>query len=372
MARLFEPLVVRGLTVPNRIVVSPMCQYSAVDGDATAWHVAHLGGLALGGAGLLCVEATAVAPEGRITHGCLGLWSDANEAALARVIGVIRGASPIKLALQLAHAGRKASSAVPWRGGQLIAPGDGGWLPEAPSAVPHRPGEPPPRAMTARDLTRVKQAFADAAGRAVALGFDALELHAAHGYLLHEFLSPVANHRADEYGGTLENRMRYPLEIFRAVRAAVPDRVPVGVRVSGTDWLEGEPSWTLEQTIALARALEASGADWIDVSSGGISPRQEIAAGPGYQVPLAEAIKRATRVPTIAVGMIGDPHQAEQIVAGGSADLVALARAMLYDPRWVWRAAEQLGHPIDGPPQYWRMLPAGKNKVFASGAVAMR
>ena len=372
MPRLFEPLALRGLAVPNRIVVSPMCQYSAVDGNATAWHVAHLGGLALGGAGLLCVEATAVAPEGRITPGCLGLWCDENEAALASVLRVVRQASPIRLALQLAHAGRKASSAVPWRGGQLIAPGEGGWVPEAPSAVPHRPEEPPPRAMTAGDLARVKQAFVDAASRAVALGFDAVELHAAHGYLLHEFLSPVANHRTDEYGGALENRLRYPLEVFRAMRAAVPERIPVGVRVSATDWLNGEPSWTLEQTVALARALEASGADWIDVSSGGISPRQEITAGPGYQVPLAEAIKRATRVPTIAVGMISDPQHADQIVAGGSADLVALGRAMLYDPRWVWRAAERLGHPIEGPPQYWRMLPAGKNKVFASGAVAMR
>ena len=372
MPRLFDPIALRGLTLPNRIMVSPMCQYSAVDGNATAWHVAHLGGLALGGAGLLCVEATAVTPEGRITPGCLGLWSDENEAALAQVVRIVRGASPIKLALQLAHAGRKGSSAVPWRGGQLLSPADGGWVPEAPSALPHHPGEPAPRAMTRDDLVRVKQAFVASARRAVRLGFDALELHAAHGYLLHEFLSPIANHRTDEHGGSLENRLRYPLEVFEALREAVPAAIPIGVRLSATDWVDGEPSWTLDQTIALAQRLAAGGVDWLDVSSGGMSPRQKIAAGPGYQVPLAEAVKRSTGVATIAVGMISEAHQADQIISGGSADMIALARAMLYDPRWVWHAAEQLGQQIEGPPQYWRMLPAGKNRLFAGAVAAMR
>jgi NADPH2 dehydrogenase len=363
MSRLFAPIALRGLTLANRIVVSPMCQYSAVDGSATAWHVAHLGGLALGGAGLLCVEATAVTPEGRITPGCLGLWSDENEAALAQVVRIVRGASSIKLAVQLSHAGRKGSSAVPWRGGQLIPPGNGGWVPEAPSAVPHNPGEAAPRAMTPDDLVRVKQAFAGAARRCVRLGFDAIELHAAHGYLLHEFLSPIANQRTDDHGGRLENRMRYPLEVFEAVREVVPASIPVGVRVSATDWVGGEPSWTVEQTIVLAQKLEARGVDWIDVSSGGISPKQKVAASPGYQVPLAEAVKSATGVPIIAVGMINEPQQAEQIISAGSADMIAMARAMLYDPRWPWHAAEQLGQQIEVPPQYWRMLPTGKNKV---------
>lgn len=372
MPGLFDPVTLRGLTLPNRIVVSPMCQYSAVEGDATSWHVAHLATLALGGAGLLCVEATAVTPEGRITPGCLGLWSDANEAALRRVVDVIRGTSPVRIAIQLGHAGRKASSAVPWKGGRLIPPCAGGWLPEAPSPVPHGPEEAAPREMTSDDLVRVRQAFVDAARRAVRLGFDAIELHAAHGYLLHEFLSPVANQRTDEYGGSLAGRLRYPLQVFDAVRREVPERVPVGVRVSATDWLDGEPSWTLDQTIALAQELRSRGVDWIDVSSGGISPRQKIIAAPGYQVPFAEAVRRATGVPTVAVGMISDPRQADDVVSSGCADMVALARAMLYDPRWPWHAAERLGRHVEGPPQYWKMLPAGKNKVFTGAVASMR
>ena len=375
MPALFEPLHLRSLHLPNRIMVSPMCQYSADDGSATAWHWAHLGSLALSGAGLLCLEATAVTPEGRITPGCLGLWSDANEAALAPLVGMLRAATPAKLAIQLAHAGRKGSSNPPWLGGRLLAPADGGWQPEAPSAVPHAPGEAAPRALTADDLVHLREAFAAAAARAARLGFDAIEIHMAHGYLLHQFLSPVANLRTDRYGGDFANRARFPLEVFDAVRAAFPAQRPVGVRVSATDWLQsdsGEPSWTLAQTIELARSLHARGCDWIDVSSGGISPRQKIPLGPGYQVPLAEAVRNETGMTTIAVGMITDPHQAETIVRDGQADMVALARGMLFDPRWAWHAAAALHGTVPAPRQYWRALPRDTPPIFGDISFGQR
>ncbi len=372
MSRLFDPISFRGLTLPNRIMVSPMCQYSARDGSATAWHHAHLGSLALSGAGLVCVEATAVTPQGRITPGCLGLWSDANEAALAAVVALVRAVAPVKLAIQLAHAGRKGSSHEPWNGGRQIPLGQGGWIAEAPSALAHADGETPPRALTRADLARLREAFAESARRAERLGFDAIEIHMAHGYLLHEFLSPVANRRDDEYGGSLANRMRFPLEVFDAVRAAFPAAKPVGVRVSATDWLDGEESWTLAQTIELAQQLKARGCDWIDVSSGGISPRQKIALGPGYQVPFAEAVRRATGLPTIAVGLITEPAQAEAIVAEGRADMVALARGFLYDPRWPWHAAAALGGTVQAPRQYWRALPRGSAPIFGDIAFGQR
>ncbi len=365
MSRLFEPLTLRGLTLPNRIMVSPMCQYSAIDGNATAWHHAHLGSLALSGAGLVCVEATAVTAEGRITPGCLGLWSDANETALGAVVATMRAAATnSKLAIQLAHAGRKGSSHAPWDGGQLIAVGDGGWQPVAPSALPHAEGETPPRALTVEEIAALPRAFAQSAARAARLGFDAMEIHMAHGYLLHEFLSPVANRRSDDYGGSFDHRVRLPLAVFDAVRAAFPAERPVGVRVSATDWLDGEESWTLEQTIELAQRLKARGCDWIDVSSGGISPRQKIALGPGYQVPFAQAVRKATGMTTIAVGLITQPAQAEAIVADGRADMVALARAMLFDPRWPWRAAIAVGGRVAAPRQYWRSVPKDASQAF--------
>jgi 2,4-dienoyl-CoA reductase-like NADH-dependent reductase (Old Yellow Enzyme family) len=368
MSKLFSPLSLRSLELPNRIVISPMCQYSARDGSAGDWHLAHLGSLALSGAGLLCIEATAVTPEGRITPGDLGLYSDANEAALGAVLRMVRAAAPIPVALQLAHAGRKASSREPWNGGRLMSPADGGWIPEAPSAIPHAPDEAPPRALDERDLVRLRAAFVDATRRAVRLGVDAIEVHAAHGYLLHEFLSPVANRRTDGYGGSLANRMRFPLEVFEAVRAEFPADRPVGVRISATDWLEGvEPpqaSWTLEQALELARALKARGCDWIDVSSGGVSPNQKIKPAPGYQVPFAEIIRSETGLTTMAVGLITEPRQAEAIIAEGRADLVALARAMLFDPRWPWRAAAELGGTVAGPRQYWRSLPREAGSIF--------
>jgi len=360
MSALFSPIAIRDLKLANRIVVSPMCQYSADDGAATDWHMMHLGSMAMSGAGLLIIEATAVEPEGRITAGDLGLWDDRTEAALKPVIAAIRKHTDIKIAMQIAHAGRKASSQLPWHGGQLLAPKNGGWRPSAPSAVPQKDGEAAPIALDRSGMDRIKVAFAATARRAEALGLDAIEVHNAHGYLLHEFLSPLSNQRTDEYGGSLENRMRFPLEVFEAVRAAFPAAKPVGLRLSATDWVDG--GWDLEQSIGFAKELKARGVDWIDASSGGISPAQKIPVGPGYQVHLAEAIKAATGVTTIAVGLIDDTEQAETIIATGQADLVALARGVLFDPRWGWHAAAKLGAQVSAPPQYWRAIPHGAQK----------
>ena len=305
---LFDPIALRGLTLPNRIVVSPMCQYSADEGCATDWHLIHWGQLLLSGAGMLTIEATAVTPDGRITPGCLGLYDDASERALGdRLARARRQAPPMAVAMQLAHAGRKGSSQRPWEGGTLILPEDGGWTPLAPSAVPHAEGEPPPTALDAAGLSRIRGAFVAAAKRAERSGIDALELHLAHGYLLHEFLSPLANRRDDAYGGSFERRIRFPLEVFDAVRAVWPERRPLGARISATDWMDG--GWTLEDSIALARELKSRGCDWIDVSSAGISPLQKITAtGPGIHVPFARAIRRATGITTMAVGLITEPE----------------------------------------------------------------
>jgi 2,4-dienoyl-CoA reductase-like NADH-dependent reductase (Old Yellow Enzyme family) len=367
---LFTPLRLRRLELANRIMVSPMCQYSAVDGSATDWHLVHLGHLAIGGAGLLCVEATAVEPIGRITPGCLGLYSDANEQALGRVVRAIRTRSPIRLAIQIGHAGRKASSEVPWRGGQLIPAERGGWRPVGPTALPQLPDEAPPEALDSTGMARIRAAFVATAERAARLGFDALEIHSAHGYLLHEFLSPISNRREDAYGGTLENRMRLPLEIFDAVRAVWPADRPLGVRVSATDWVEG--GWEVEQCVGYARELGRRGCDWIDCSSGGVSPQQKVPLGPGYQVPFAQRIRAEAGVKTIAVGLITDPQQAEAIVAGGQADMVALARGMLYDPRWAWHAAAVLGAAAHAPEQYWRCAPREAGRVFGDTRIGMR
>ena len=364
MSTLFTPLAMGPLHLRNRIVIAPMCQYSARDGEAADWHLMHLGSMALSGAGLLILEATAVEPEGRITPGCLGLWSDATEAALDRVLRAVRRHSAMPVAIQLSHAGRKASSHVPWDGGALIAPAEGGWTPCAPSALPHAEGEAAPMALDAAGLARVREAFIQAARRAHRIGLDAIELHAAHGYLLHQFLSPLANARDDAYGGSPERRMRFPLEVFEAVRAAVPPGMAVGLRLSATDWVEG--GWDLPQSEDFARRLRERGADFIHVSSGGVSPRQRIPLGPGYQVPLAEAVRRASGLPTIAVGLIQTPAQAEAVVAEGRADAVALARAMLYDPRWPWHAAAELGAEVEAPPQYWRAQPREHAQLFGA------
>lgn len=370
MSQLFSPHAIGRLQLPNRIVIAPMCQYTAVDGDANDWHLMHLGKLALSGAGLLIIEATAVEPEGRITPGCLGLWNDANEAALRRVLSSVREFSRMPIAIQLGHAGRKASSHKPWDGGQQVALDQGGWIGSAPSAIPHAAHELPPAALDAAGLERVLKAFVAAAERAERLGVDAIELHAAHGYLLHEFLSPLANQRTDEYGGSPQNRMRFPLAVFDAVRRAVGDRIEVGVRISATDWVDG--GWDIEQSVVFANALRERGLAFIHVSSGGVSPLQKIALGPGYQVHLAQRIKRETGLPTIAVGLITEPKQAEAIIASGQADFVALARGILYDPHWPWHAAAELGATVVAPPQYWRCPPREHAQLFGDIRTAQR
>jgi 2,4-dienoyl-CoA reductase-like NADH-dependent reductase (Old Yellow Enzyme family) len=370
MSALFSPIRLRRLALPNRSMVAPMCQYSAVNGEANDWHFTHINTLALSGAAIFCIEATAVEPIGRITPGCLGLWNDATEAALKPILASVRRHSKIAVMMQLAHAGRKASSHVPWDGGQQIPIQEGGWQAEGPSAVPHKEGEAPPKAFDAQDLARVRDAFVAAAKRADRLGLDGLELHSAHGYLLHQFLSPISNQRTDQYGGSLQNRMRYPLEVFDAIRAAFPADKPVGVKVSATDWVEG--GWDLAQTIEFAQELKKRGVDWIDASSGGVSPKQKIPLGPGYQVPFAQGIRQATGVTTMAVGLITEAKQAEEIVASGKADMVALARAMLYDPRWGWHAAAELGGQVDAPPQYWRSQPSTQKALFGATTFGAR
>ncbi len=371
MPALFQPLTIGRLELENRIVIAPMCQYSAVDGSAGDWHLVHLGQLALSGAALLIVEATAVTEDGRITTGDLGLYSDANEAALARVLAAIRANSPIKVGMQLGHAGRKASSQAPWDGGRQIASdAAGGWQAVAPSALAHAPGEEPPHALDAAGLARVRDGFAQAARRAARLGIEGLEIHAAHGYLLHQFLSPLANRRDDDYGGSLANRMRFPLEVFRAVRAAFPADRPVWVRLSATDWVDG--GWDLDSSVAFAQALKDAGCAAIHVSTGGVSPLQKIPLAAGYQVPFATRIKAAVGLPTIAVGLVTEPAQAEDIVASGAADAVALARAMLWNPRWPWHAAAALGARVQAPKQYWRSQPREYKDLFEGATVGQR
>ena len=362
MTMLFSPYSLGPLELSNRITIAPMCQYSAVDGLATDWHMIHLGSLALSGAALITLEATAVVPEGRISPSDLGLWSDAHADALAPILAAMRRHSPIKIGIQLSHAGRKASTNVPWDGGAQIAPdAANGWQTEGPSTIPHTEGDAAPLALDAAGLERVRDSFVAAARRAHALGFDAIELHGAHGYLLHQFLSPLANHRTDAYGGSLENRMRYPLEVFAAVRAAVPS-MTLGMRISATDWVDG--GWDLEQSVRLAQELERIGCDFIHVSSGGVSTAQKIPVEPGYQIGFAERIKRDTGLPTIGVGLITEARHAEAILQAGQADVIALARAMLYDPRWPWHAAAELGAQVSAPPQYWRSQPHEFKTLF--------
>jgi 2,4-dienoyl-CoA reductase-like NADH-dependent reductase (Old Yellow Enzyme family) len=371
MSQLFTPFALGQLELANRIVIAPMCQYSAVDGNVQDWHMIHLGQLALSGAGLLIVEATSVSAEGRISPGDVGLYSDDNEQALARVLAAIRAHSPIRVAVQLGHAGRKASSRAPWEGGTQIRPDEAtGWATVAPSAVPHGDGEVAPVALDRAGLDKVREDFVAAALRAVRLGFDGIELHAAHGYLLHQFLSPLSNRRDDGYGGSLENRMRFPLEVFSAMRAALPAELPVWARLSATDWVEG--GWDIEQSVAFGLALRERGCAALHVSSGGLSPRQSIPLAPGYQVPLAARLKAEIGLPTIAVGLITEAEQAEAVIARGDADAIALARAVLYDPRWPWHAAARLGAQVVAPKQYWRSQPREYPNLFAQVATGQR
>lgn len=366
MTALFTPLRVGELELANRIVIAPMCQYSAVDGCMSDWHLIHLGSLAISGAALLTIEATAVVPEGRITYADVGLWDDATEDAMARTLASIRRWSDIPIAVQLAHAGRKASTEIPWKGGQQIEPGaTGGWQTVAPSAIPFLSGTQPPLALDRADLKSLREAFAKAARRAARLGVEAVQLHGAHGYLLHQFLSPLSNQRTDEYGGSLENRMRFPLEAFESVRAAFPAGRPVSMRVSGTDWVDG--GWDIAQTVRFAQALEARGCAAIHVSSGGLHLAQKIPVGPSYQVPLARAVKAAVRMPVIAVGLITEFEQAEAIVSTGDADLIALARTILFNPRWPWHAAAHFGARVSAPAQYLRSQPRQYRDLFDMG-----
>ncbi|MEW8027068.1 MAG: NADH:flavin oxidoreductase/NADH oxidase [Candidatus Thiodiazotropha sp.] len=362
MNQLFTPYTLGRLTLENRIVIAPMCQYSAVEGQATDWHLIHLGHLALSGAGLLFTEATAVTPQGRISQNDLGLWSDGTEKALGRVIEGLRTYSDMPIAIQLAHAGRKASTRVPWAGGGQLSLEEGGWQTCAPSPLPWSRDERLPVTLDRQGMTEIRRAFAEAATRVHRLGIEVIEIHAAHGYLLHQFLSPLSNLRDDAYGGSLENRLRFPLEIFEAVRNAIPPGMPVGIRISATDWIEG--GWDIEQSLVLAQALKQRDCAFIHVSSGGLSPLQQIPAAPGFQVTFAQRIRRELGVPTIAVGLITEPEQAEEIVASGQADLVALGRGMLYNPRWPWHAAAVLGGQVAAPPQYWRSPPTGIDSLF--------
>jgi 2,4-dienoyl-CoA reductase-like NADH-dependent reductase (Old Yellow Enzyme family) len=370
---LFSPLTLPsprgGLTLANRIVIAPMCQYSAVNGEATDWHLAHWSSLLNSGSAMLTLEATAVTADGRITPACLGLWDERTEQALGDTLHRARQLAPqLQICIQLAHAGRKASSALPWQGGQLLSAAQGGWQPAGPSALPQLPNEPPPTALTLEQLAQIRDAFVRAAQRADRLDIEAIELHAAHGYLLHQFLSPLANQRTDQYGGSFDNRVRFPLEVFAAVRQAF-DGV-LGLRVSATDWVDG--GWDVSQTAQFTAQVKALGCDFVHVSSGGVSPQQKIPVGPAYQVPLARQIRQASGLATMAVGLITEPQQAEDILQAGDADLIALARAFLYKPRWGWEAAAALGGQVTASPQYWRCLPREAQSIFGEVRIGAR
>ncbi|OGA29951.1 MAG: oxidoreductase [Betaproteobacteria bacterium RIFCSPLOWO2_12_FULL_67_28] len=355
-ARLFAPITLGGVTLPNRIVISPMCQYSADDGCMSDWHLAHLGSLACSGAGLMLVEATAVTREGRITHACTGLYSDHDEAAMKRVVDACRRITRSPIGIQLAHAGRKASTQVPWLGGKPLAGGESPWPAVAPSALAFGEGWPTPHELSTVEIRGLIDAFAAAARRALAIGFDVIELHSAHGYLTHQFLSPLANRRSDRYGGSLENRMRFALELARAVREVWPRERALGARITASDWAEG--GFEAGDAAAYARELKAIGLDYVCVSSGGLVSHQRIKVEPGYQVGFAARVKQAVPIAVCAVGMIADAGQAERIVASDEADMVALARGILDDPRWVWHAAERFGATVAYPPQYARSHPS--------------
>lgn len=362
-AKLFTPVSIGELTLKNRIVIAPMCQYSAEEGSMTDWHLIHLGMLANSGAGFLTIEATAVSPEGRITYGDVGLYSDDNERAMGRTLESVRRWSEMPIGIQLGHAGRKASSEVPWKGGGQISPHKPqGWKTVGASDLPFDPRYDAPQQLDRDGLARLRKAFADAARRAARLDLSAIQIHGAHGYLLHQFLSPLSNKRIDEYGGSLENRMRFPLEIFEEVRNAFPANSPVTMRVSASDWAEG--GWNVEETAQFALALEQRGCDAVHVSSGGLVAHQKIDVGPNYQVPFARAIKAATRMPVIAVGLITEFEQAEAIIGTGDADLIAIARAILYDPRWPWHAAAHFGAQVSAADQYLRCQPRQFRSLF--------
>ncbi len=353
---LFTPFQLRSVVFPNRIGVSPMCEYSSEDGFANDWHLVHLGARAQGGAGLVMLEASAVTPEGRISIGDLGIWKDEHVEKLSQIVRFIHSQGS-RAGIQLAHAGRKASMTVPFGGERLLRPEEGQWQTVAPSAIPFSESYSVPKALDEAEIAGVVSAFAEAAKRADAAGFDFVEIHGAHGYLLHEFLSPLSNQRTDQYGGSFENRVRLPLEVVDAVRAAWPDHSPLFMRISATDWAEG--GWTPEESVELSRRLRSHGVDLVDVSSGGLVPHAKIPAGPGFQVPFAERVRKEAGVPTAAVGLITEPQQANEIIANGQADIVLLAREMLRDPYWARHAAEALEEVVSWPVQYLRAAPRG-------------
>ncbi len=353
---LFSPIQMRGTTFPNRAVLAPMDQFSAVNGSADEWHLMHYGKFAVAGLGMMITEVTGVSPEARITPADLGLYSDENERALAQVRAFCRKHGKAPFGVQLGHAGQKASTGTPWQGRGPVLAEDGGWRPVAPSETTVAEGWPVPEVLDDSGLRKIKNDFLEAAQRADRIGFDFIEIHGAHGYLLHQFLSPITNGRTDDYGGSLESRMRFPLEVFAAVREVWPADKPIGIRISATDWIDG--GWDLPEAVLFAKAVEDLGCDYIHVSSGGISREQKIVAGLGYQVGFAAAIKSAVAMPVIAVGQIHHAYQAESILRSGQADMVALGRALLYDPHWVWHAAHDLGEEASYPPQYERGHPS--------------
>ncbi|CAK7193525.1 NADPH dehydrogenase [Commensalibacter sp. Nvir] len=367
MIHLFEPWSIENLRLENKIVIPPMCQYSAEHGKMTDWHRIHIGSMLKSGAGLFIVEATAVSPEGRITPYCVGLWNDETQEAMQKMLHSVRKYSSMPIAIQLAHAGRKASTYEPWKAKEqaerAIPPSDPlSWQTIAPSALPYEPEDPIPQAMSSDALERIKRAFVDSALRSEALGFQGIELHMAHGYLFHEFLSPLTNKRDDQYGGSLENRMRFPLEVYQAVKEKISNTIPLWVRISATDWTEN--GWNLEDSIVFCKALKKHGCPLIHVSTGGLSPQQKIPAGPGFQVYFSQEIRKHASIPTIAVGLIDQAKQAETILACQQADAVAIGRAILANPHWPWIAAEQLNRKIHTAPQYWRGKTNPKADIF--------
>jgi len=354
-SQLFTPLKIGNRELSNRITVAPMCQYSAIGGSMTDWHLMHLGSLAISGASMLVIEMTGVTPTAHITPHCAGLYSDANEAAMKRVVDYVRGISPVMLGVQLAHAGRKGSAQRPWQGHGPLQADEGAWQTQAPSAVPLADGWPAPQAMSKGDMQQLTEAFVQAAQRASRIGLDFIEIHSTHGYLLSEFLSPLSNKRHDEYGGSLDNRMRFPLEVFRAVRAVFPADRFVGAKISGSDFADG--GFTPDEAVVYARALKAEACAYVTVSGGGVVLDAKIPVAPGYQVPFAERVKKECGITTGAVGLISDPLQAEAIITSGQADFISLARAMLFNPRWPQHAAVALGVEVEYPPQYQRAAP---------------
>ena len=359
--RLFGPITLRKLAIANRICVAPMCQYSAENGVPNDWHLVHLGRFGMAGPGLIFTEATGVEPDGRITPACTGMYDDATEEAWARIVAFIKSVGNSTVGMQLGHSGRKGNTVAPWYGGGMVD-GAGGWEPQAPSAVAYLDGWPEPRAMHDADFERTTTAFADAARRADRAGFDTVQVHAAHGYLLHQFLSPVTNRRDDLYGGSLENRMRFPLEVFRAVRDAFPAEKPVMLRLSASDWIEG--GWNIDEAVDFCRALKDAGCDMVDISSGGLDQSQKIETGPGYQLGFAQRIRAETGIATMTVGQVTDPVQAETILRTGQADMVALARGMLWDPNWVWKAAVAMDVELPMPAPFARCNPKLRSTPF--------